>query len=753
MSNAIGKTAAVLLLSTAIPCWAQTAPPAPDPAVTTSETIPQSAATPVDSAPPQTAPENDGKLEDIIVTAQRRSEQLQRVPIAITALTGATLARAGVGDTQAIAVATPGLQLNSARSSVTPFVRGVGSQSISAGDEGATAIYVDGVLNSVSAANVFALNNVERVEVLRGPQGTLFGRNAVGGLINIITKSPSNSFEANAEVGYGNYDTVFGTAYLAAPITDQIATDFAIYGSHQGDGWGRNFNLGNDVNRNREWAARSKLVGSVGATGKVTIAGDYSRADNDIGSTRQPIAGSRAAGGGVLTGTIYDSNGNLPIIARKEQYGVSVKAEADAGPFHLQSTSAYRHYDININLDSDGTPVRVVDIRTHEITKTFQQELLATATLGQLDLTLGGFYFRSDARYLPVEARSGLTAAANADTFSRMLTNSYAGFVQGTYRFTEKTRFTAGLRYTQDNRTIDATQYAAPGNPRPVGTILNSTATLPSSATDKTFNKLTWRFALDHQLAASVLVYASQSRGFKSGVFSTAAPFAPAVEPETLDAYEIGIKSDLFDRRLRVNLAAFHYTYANIQLTSITSGGVPQLLNAASSRYNGVDGEIVYVPAVSRGSLTLRTAFSILGAHYSSYPNAVFLTPRPTGGNIQSTGDATGNRSVNSPRFTSTVGIDYEVPLNGSIKAGLNATWSYNDGFFWDSQNRLRQPSYNIVNMQASLATLDSRWRLRVYARNLLNEQYYSFLSPGTFGDPGAPAAPRTYGVAIARTF
>lgn len=752
MNKAIAFVA-FLMSSTSVSAWAQTAPPAPDPAVTPSETIPQSAATPVDGVPQAGSPADTGGLEDIVVTAQRRSEQLQRVPIAITALTGATLARTGVGDTQAIAVATPGLQLNSARSAVTPFVRGVGTQNITAGDEGATAIYIDGVLNSVSAANVFALNNVERIEVLRGPQGTLFGRNAVGGLINIITKVPGQTFEANAEVGYGNYDTIFGTAYLAGPLGDTISADLALYGSHQGDGWGRNLNLGNDVNRNREWAARSKLLGTVGATGKITIAADYSSADNDIGSTRQQIAGARAPGGGTLTGTIYDSNGNLPIIADKEQYGVSVKAEVDAGPFHLQSTSAFRNYSINSNLDSDGTPVRVNDIRTLEHTKTLQQELLATATFGAFDLTAGVFYFRSDARYWPVEARSGLTGPVNSDTFSRMVTNSYAGFMQGTYRFTERTRFTAGLRYTSDNRTIEATQVAAAGNPRPVGTLLATTANLPASDTDKTFDKLTWRFALDHQLTDDVLVYASQSRGFKSGVFSTAAPFTPAVKPETLDAYEIGIKSDLFNNRLRVNLAAFHYYYDNIQLTSITSTGVPQLLNAASSKYDGIDGEIVYAAPIAVGSLTLRTAFSLLDARYSSYPNAVFLTPRPTGGNIQGTGDASGNRSVNSPTFTSTVGIDYETPINGEYKAGFTATWAYNDGFFWDSQNRLRQPSYNIVNAQLSLATIDARWRVRVYARNLLNEEYYSFLQGGTFGDTGAAAAPRTYGIAVSHNF
>jgi iron complex outermembrane recepter protein len=236
----------------------------------------------------QAAEQDPNQLEAIVVTAQRRSEQLQDVPISITAVTAATLERAGVDDTQALSMVTPGLQLTNVRAAVVPFLRGVGTANITAGDEGATAIYVDGILNPVAAANVFALNNVERVEVLRGPQGTLFGRNAVGGLINIITRDPSPRFKGNVEIGYGNYETLFGNAYVTGPLADNVAADLAFYGYHQGEGWGHNHFLDRDQNRNREFAVRSKVKIDLTPDTTLTLAGDYALANSDIGSTRQP---------------------------------------------------------------------------------------------------------------------------------------------------------------------------------------------------------------------------------------------------------------------------------------------------------------------------------------------------------------------------------------------------------------------------------------------------------------------------------
>lgn len=720
-------------------------------ATPTNDVSPAAAPSPSVSEPPAAS----GGLEDIVVTAQRRNESLQRVPISISAITATALSKAGATGTLALATVTPGLQLPQNRNSVTPSIRGVGSQNVTPGDEGATAVYVDGILYAAAGANIFSLNNVDQVEVLRGPQGTLFGRNAVGGLLNVITRTPDQNSQIRGSIGYGNYQTATGQLYVAGGITEGVAADIAAYGVYQGKGWGRNLNLGNEVNFNREGSLRSKIAIDLGASSDFVLSGDYSYAKNDIGNTRQPLPGTRAVGGRGFVGTIYDTSGDMPIFAKKEVYGTSAKLTHDFDWAKFSSTTAYRHYDLEYNLDQDGTPVIFVDGRTPEITKTFQQEFLLSGKAGNLDWTTGLFYFYSSAGWVDFTQRSTVTPTTNFILNSNMKTNSYAGFAQGTYALTDSTRFTAGLRYTRDTRAIDATQYALAGNPRPVGTLLNTTANLSRDATHRAFEKLTWRLALDQQITPSILAFASFSRGFKSGVFSTSSPFNPAVAPETLDAYEIGLKSDLFDRTLRLNISAYHYNYDNIQLQAINATGQSILLNAAKGTINGIDGDVTYAPRLPLGDLQIHLTMAYLDATYDSFPSGQVLTPRPSpaGGNVLTSGDLSGNDIIFSPHFTSGLSGSYELPVFGDHKLGLSATWYRNGSFYWDPQNRVKQPSYSLFNGQISFALPGNSVTFKVFGRNLFNKKYYAQVSPSPTGDLGVPGAPRTYGIAADFSF
>jgi iron complex outermembrane receptor protein len=330
-----------------------------------------------------------------------------------------------------------------------------------------------------------------------------------------------------------------------------------------------------------------------------------------------------------------------------------------------------------------------------------------------------------------------------------MLTNSYAGFAQGTYSITDSTRATIGLRYTHDTRQLDGVRYAAAGNPLPVGTVLLTSASLSDANRKPSFNKLTWRFALDQQITRDVLVYASASRGFKSGVFNVNTPNLPAVQPETLDAYEAGIKSDLFDHVLRLNVSAYYSNYSNIQLTANLSGS-PQLINAAKGRIKGVDAELTFAPRLPVGNLEIRSAVSFLDAKFTSFPGGPNFVPRPApaGGNVQTFADFAGNYFQSAPRFTSTVSTSYDLPV-GPNRVGISATWYHNGGFFWDPQNRVRQDGYDLLSGQLYYAFGGDRFKLRTYVRNLTNKRYFSFVSVSTTGDLGIPAPPRTYGVAF----
>lgn len=694
-------------------------------------------------------------LEAIVVTAQRRSERLQDVPISITAASAETLTRAGVTDTQSLAIVTPGLQLTSVRAAVVPFLRGVGTVNITAGDEGATAIYVDGILNPVSVANVFALNNIERIEVLRGPQGTLFGRNAVGGLINIITKDPSHTTQGSLEMGVANYETIFGNGYVTGGLAEGVAADLSVYTSYQNQGWGRNLYLDVDQYYNREVAIRSKVAVELGPDVTATVAVDYSLGNSDIGSSRQPLPGTLSVGGIAPVGTIYDSAGEVPPVGEKEQYGASLKIEWGIGDLQLQSTSAYRNYEVDSNLDSDGTPLKAFDVRETTLAETFQQELLLNGTEGPVDFTVGAFYFYSMAEYHPIFINSVVSPANNFALDDSMETKSYAAFGQLTLNVTDALRLTGGLRYTHDERQVKGTITSTEGFPTPPGpgVVIADTDSLPESQTDRSWGELTWRGVVDYSFTDDVMAYASISRGFKSGVFSLTAPTGPAVDPEILDAYEVGFKADLFDNSLRLNLAAFYYDYKNIQVTSIGPSGVPILLNAAAGEFKGVDGEIVYVAPLADGDLQIRGSFSFLDGRYESYPGALFYTPLPGGGNRPSVGDATGNTTTQSPEFTSSLSFDYSRALDNGGIAAVTATWAYNDGFFWEPENRVREPSYNVVNGQLSYSFPDGLWKVRAFVRNMFDKERYIYVSIGANGDTGAPAEPRTYGLAVTRTF
>lgn len=706
-----------------------------------------------DPAPEPVERAETGGVEDIVVTAQRRSENLQKVPLAITAITSAEMASSGISEVQQLVLTSPGVTLNTDRYALVPYIRGIGSQNTTPGDEGAVSIYVDNVLYAEAGANVFSFNNIERVEVLRGPQGTLFGRNALGGLINIITRKPSETPALEGTVSYGNYDTIRGSVYATTGLAEGVAMDLAVSGVRQGDGWGYNKTLGIDVNRNKEISLRSKLLAELGATTKVTLAGDYTKGNSDIGVSRGPRKGTLASGGLGNAG-FYDISTEDPPLGRKEQYGASATIDQDLGFADLTSITAYRHYNLDIRGDADGTAAFITVTHLPMRNKTFQQEFVLNGSTGILNWTAGLFYFTSAASYDQL-AVVATTAARSFSLFSKQTTHSYAGYAQGNFKLSPSTNLTAGLRYTIDERAIDAQRYLLAHYPDTApGALTTTTDNLPHSDTHSTFKKLTWRLALDHQITQQMLTYASFSRGFKSGIYATAAPFNAVVKPSTLDAYEIGMKSDFFDRTLRLNLAAFYYDYDNIQLQAINPGFVGAfVLNAASAKSKGIDFEMVWAPRLDDGKLQIRTGASFLDAKYRNFPNSVITTPLPGGGNLQTSGDASGNRMIQAPKFTSSVGVDYSHPIGSDGSIDFNTTWLHNGGFFWDSQNRVKESAYEVVNARLGYSGADRRWSIAAFARNLLNEKYYASMSPQTNGDIAIPAAPRTYGIELGFKF
>ncbi|MFA5630565.1 MAG: TonB-dependent receptor [Porticoccaceae bacterium] len=681
-------------------------------------------------------------IEEIVVTAQRRAENLQEVPVAITALSAQVLANSGISTTADLSAVTPGLVMTSSLARAQPYLRGIGTQGTQPGEEGSIATYVDGVYYASLAANFFALSGVERVEVLKGPQGTLFGRNATGGLIHIITREPQQETFVEGSVSMGNYDTVEGSFYATTGLTDTLAADISVFTIDQGEGWGKNLVTGKEVNMRDEWVVRSKLRWDATDRTVATFSADFQKNDNDLGAVRNIHPDTIGFGGTPFRGSIYDSQANIDPYIEQENWGASLIVSHDLGYAELKSTTAYRSADGLTFWDMDTTPIPLIHGALNEETRTFQQEFILTGSAERLDWTTGVFYYEATAEMDDLELFSDLVPAQRIKRFSEINTESFAVFAQGDYALTERASVTAGLRYTRDERDVQGYDMASTGNPAPYGTVFRT------AKDDDTYEKLTYRLALDYQLSDATLLYASYSRGFKSGMYAGTSPFDPGVEPETLDALEVGIKATVLDNRLRFNGAIFAYDYQDIQLSS-TETGVSRLLNAAEGEVYGADLDVVAIPFAGVPDFEITLGLSVLDTEYSDFKDAPFYEPAPAGGNVLDTIDASGHDMIRSPDFTTNLGFNYSVAVSDSLRLIANANWYHSDGFYWEPDNRLKQDAYDLVNAQIGFSTADDAWRVRLFARNLLDEEYFTLATITGQGDAMGPGAPRTYGVAF----
>ncbi|CAN5226423.1 TonB-dependent receptor [soil metagenome] len=742
-------SATLLALIAPTTAWAQTAPPA---------------------GPAQEGAGAD-TIADIVVTAQRRSESAQNVPISVTALSSSQLEASGVVSLPQIAQLTPGLQFQAIGSANVPFLRGVGSTSTIIGSEAATAIYVDGVYLSNQSIAYMSLPNIESVVVSKGPQGTLFGRNATAGVIQITTRRPSHDTSVELRAGYANYGTTEATFYGTTGLGSNAAIDLSLSHMRQGDGWGKNLFDGSDIYTRSDVMARSRLAIDFGADTNLTLSGDFERIKGQAGFANRLPNGNEVgpAERGLLsgvsyTGGFYDADYNFPSYSRTSTYGASASLEHSFGGVEFRSITAFRKTDVYQSVDFDFTPASNAALILPIRDKTFSQEFQLLSSDGNksaLKWIVGAYYYFQDARYvdgqqfgtlftLPPALAGSPTQVINFN--SQQKTNSFSGFGQATYAVSDKANLTAGLRYTSDERCLDATQ----ANPA------FTTPLLPlTQRACQTFPKVTWRGVADYHIAPDVMVYAQYSRGFKSGFFNAqslqSAPGTPrstplAVRPETLDAYEVGVKSDLFGRRARLNVSAFYYDYKDLQVNAFIDPTNRITINAASAQVKGVEAELTARPV--RG-LELSLSGAYLDSRYDSFPGAPAFTPRsvPPFGLAVSQSNAEGNRLPNAPNFSGTAAATYTYTLADLGKITLNGTAYYNGGYFFDPQNRLKQPEHVLLNASIRWSLPGDRYSVSVWGNNLTDRHLFATINPNASGDAITPAAPRTYGIRLGAKF
>jgi iron complex outermembrane receptor protein len=694
-----------------------------------------------DPAQPQQA-EGHG-LEEIIVTAQRRSENLQKVPIAVTVLSADTLDKEGVIDVRLLASTVPGLTYTTNGNTGVPRIRGVGVAFAGAGNENSVATYVDDVYYASAPSAVLSFNNISQVSVLKGPQGTLFGRNATGGLIQITTRDPSETFSGLADVTVGNLSTYGTNLYVTGGLIENVAADLAVHFKDQIDGFGKNLFDGRDVGQSREVSLRSKLKAELGDATSAMLILDYGRSTS-VTPGYQPLSGSLPLDGKPFTGGKFDIDTNMDPYSSLYQYGVSLHVKHDFGFADLVSITAYRHSDFYAGFDADAEPENFLSVVVHEPDRQFSQELrLVSDSNGPLTWQAGAFYFWARGGYIPVAIPIPLFGiVSNVNT--NQTTNSAAGFGQATYKFTDSTSLTLGARLTAETKNIDgsgSTFVDNPGISLPEGPYHDSiTVTRP-----------TWRMALDHQFTSETMAYVSYNRGFKSGGFDPgAATAAVPFKPEILDAYEVGTKSEVLDRRLRINAASFYYDYHNIQLNSY-SNGLNSIYNGKSAKIYGVDMDVT---AAATDQLTLNLGLSLLHDRYGNFPISE-TAQLPTGGLV-----ALGNESADGKRLQFTpdwqlnFGGQYEIPLS-SGNVVLASDFFHSAKWYSTPENRTFQSAYNLVNASATwLFGHDERRTLQLWGRNLGNVAYADqVVIEVPVADYRALAPGRTFGVTLSTKF
>jgi iron complex outermembrane recepter protein len=392
---------------------------------------------PIGRADPTGGPamkDDQGQLEEIVVTSQRRPENLQTVPLTVTVASGTELLNAGVTDTGSLSLAVPGLSYTQTGNSATPFIRGVGTTTVSAGAESSVATYVDGVYISSVNASLFELNNIDRVEVLMGPQGTLFGRNATGGVIQIITKDPSFRPSADVKVDFGNYRTSSGSFYGTAGLGETVAVDLAAYGRNQADGWGTDLTTGQPTFTRHDFGARTKLLWNPADGTRILIAADYNRTRNEDGLGWHGVPPAVGVDGMTRYNGFYNTYDDPNDFTDVSQTGLSVTAEQDFRVARLVNITSWRNVNAAEGFDEDATSLEIVGVNSASHDKTITEELHLLSKDGALFPWIAGIYYFDDlSDYDPVTLK-GLFAAPLGGTqiSSAQKSKSYAAFGQAT---------------------------------------------------------------------------------------------------------------------------------------------------------------------------------------------------------------------------------------------------------------------------------------------------------------------------------
>ena len=674
-------------------------------------------------------------LEEVIVTAQKREESLQKTPIAITAFGGEALQDLRITDVMDLADAAPSVMITPfAGSRATPntFIRGMGNIDHQMTKDNAVGIYIDGVPVGRNQGLSGDVADLERVEILRGPQGTLYGRNSTAGAINLITVKPREEFEFQQELGAGNYDLFWGRTTLNLPLSDRLLMR-AVYMRGQKDGWVDNTN--NTLPDQTDFNMEDKEAGRISlrflASDDFTADYSFDYSDFDYGNVFfQVVEGPTAQKDRQESTNVVRGLSPSNALSR----GHSLTLQWDVGPVTLKSISGYRYMDSLYVQDY----INRFSQDVQDFMETWSQEvqLIGEGLDDRLQYVAGLFYYDEDgSRDRPTDF-----VVVKDHSFVEATSKSQALYAQATWTpavLDDRLRLTLGGRYTKDERK--ATKVF----------IDNDLTTVPDGTTvsgDKEFSKFNPAFTVEYEISEDINSYARYATGYRAGGFNSSSPpegFANGFEPEDVESFELGLKADFWQGRARLNIAAYINEYSDLQVDQVRSPSIfLDTVNAGEATMQGF--EIEATAQLTRG-LTANLSYGFLDAEYDKYlDNGVDKAKLGTV-SVAYAPDytyAAGLKYEGEPTSYGTFSIGLDVNATDEFYSGANPLTSLNDGHtLWNARAELAE----IPLKQGTLS-------VRLWGKNLLDEDYTTLgsqlgLLSYMYGDP------RTYGLDFAYSY
>jgi iron complex outermembrane receptor protein len=728
-------------------------------------------------------------LGEIVVTAEKRESTIQDTAIAVSAFSGDELAGVGITGTDALATYTPGLAIQKEVIGKV-VIRGIGTENYTVGSDPGVAIHKDGVYLARSSVAIFDFFDVNRVEVLRGPQGTLYGRNATGGVINIVSVEPGAEFGGYARVDVGNYSKRRVEGALNVPFSDSVQGRLSVLYA-QRDGYTKNvfpgapaFSLGaglptvaalssaraRDVDQldNQDlWGARGQLKIALGQSASVLLSAEILR-DDSLPPAFKYFAGApwirptdlnprdlRTVSQGFET-AIPGTNRTVPSVGQANQDAFSARVTWDLGDLTLTSLSGYRKIDFSWINDGDGFDQFFVTYFQTDQSKQFSQEFqLTNSDKGPLQWILGAYYLNEKADtftgipfIIPVPQPAILWDGKSK-------TSAYALFGQATYAFTDRLRTTLGLRYNKEDKKGDLAYslFGGPINPAPP---IAPVGTRWAQVLDKSWSAVTPKASVEYDFAPDVMGYGSVTRGFKSGGFNLLAGQAP-YDPEYLWSYELGLKTKSAGGRLIANISAFYYDYTDMQVGKVVNLSAT-VVNAAKATIKGAEVELRAAPV---DALELNAGIAFLDTKYDE-----FLTEDPGWPGARGCGalvaaprtiSLAGCELPRAPKVQGSVGAQWKLALANGGEFRLRGDYAYRGRQFFTQFNRdiVSQDAYGTLNARVTYAAPGEAWSVTAYGDNLSQKDYFATVlesgvaAPGTVVPQAVVGPPRTYGVVV----